>query len=57
MIKAEDRPILLHVKDEVEAEMNKLKWKLISDKVQQNGGGKYSVSYTSLRNTDVRMNC
>jgi hypothetical protein len=28
--------------------MNKLKWKLIRDKVKQKGGGDYTVSYTSL---------
>jgi hypothetical protein len=28
--------------------MNKIKWKLIADKVKQKGGGNYSVSYTSL---------
>ena len=46
IIRAEDRPKLLQAKDEVEAEMNKLKWKLIRDKVKQKGGdANYTVSY------------
>ena len=48
IIRAEDRPKLMQAKDEVEAEMNKLKWKLIRDKVKQKGGGDYTVSYMSL---------
>lgn len=48
IIKAEDRPKLLEAKEEVEAEMNKLKWNLIKDKVKQKGGDAgYTVSYTS----------
>ncbi|GAB7332405.1 hypothetical protein MBLNU13_g04216t2 [Cladosporium sp. NU13] len=45
IIKAEDRPKLLQAKDEVEAEMNKLKWKLIADKIKQKGGGVYSPNH------------
>jgi hypothetical protein len=33
----------------VEAEMNKVKWKLIADKMKQNGGSVYSVSHTFSR--------
>ena len=53
IIRAEDRPKLLQAKDEVEAEMNKVKWKLIADKMKQNGGGVYSVSHTSF-DSEVR---
>lgn len=53
IIRAEDRPKLLQAKDEVEAEMNKVKWKLIADKMKQNGGGVYSVSHT-FSDSEVR---
>ena len=56
IIKAEDRPKLLQAKDEVEAETNKLKWRLIADKIKQKGGGVYSVSYTFFR-SEMRESC
>lgn len=48
IIRAEDRPKLLQAKEEVEVEVQKLKWQLIRDKVKQKGGdANYTVSYTS----------
>jgi hypothetical protein len=44
VIREEDRPRLLAAKEEIEREMTEQKWKLIADKVQEDGGGEYSVS-------------
>ena len=36
--------------------MNKVKWKLIADKMKQNGGGDYSVSHTFFA-SEVQNSC
>lgn len=57
IIRAEDRPKLLQAKEEVEVEMQKLKWQLIADKVKQKGGDAgYTVSYTS-HSSNVQKSC
>jgi hypothetical protein len=38
VIREEDRPRLLAAKEEIEREMTEQKWKLIADKVQEDGG-------------------
>lgn len=50
IIREEDRGRLMKAKEEVEKEMNEKKWKIIAQKVQADGGAKYSVSRKTVLN-------
>jgi len=43
IIKEEDRARLLEAKDKVEKEFNEMKWTLIAETIQQEGGDLYTV--------------